>query len=158
MTKIEWLQILGRYQVMCQLPELPSEEYAEAMYDELKHLDARAVAYAVRRIIANETSYNRYPMLADINKWLPDFRSAMWDITLKGNELKRLQAQHVRENHCLYQYHICQIKRLLQDLTGDDTYRTLTDEQIKAAVQSKIKQHKDSVLGQSQPLLIAQEI
>lgn len=157
MTRTEFLQILSHYQTMCQLPELPSEAYADGMYEELKHLDARAVAYAVRRIIANEQSYNKYPMLADINKWLPDFRGATWDITLKGDELKRLQAQHIRETHALYNYHICQIKNLLLDLTGDNTYRKLTDEEIKKAVQTKIQAYKDTILNEYKPLLIAQE-
>lgn len=158
MTKTEFLQILSHYQTMCQLSELPDEAYAEGMYEELKHLDAREVAYAVRRIIAHEQSYNKYPMLADINKWLPDFRGETWNITLQGDELKRLQSQHVRETHVLYNYHISQIRRLLQDLTGDNTYRKLTDDEIKTAVQSKIKAHKDAVLNEYKPLLIAQEV
>lgn len=157
MTKSEWLNILSHYQVMCQLPELPAQEYVAAMYDELKHIDGQYVAYAVRQIIANETSYNRYPMLADINKWLPNFRPITWDTTVKGDELKRLQSQHIKETHVLYEAHRCQIRRLLKDLTGDDTYRKLTDEEITNAVRSTISAYKAKVLGKSQPLLLEKE-
>lgn len=153
MTKKEWMNILGYYKTMFQLDNLPDKEYTNAMYDELKHHDVRCIAYAVKEIIATETStYNKYPMLSQINAHLPDFRWQKHEINERVEELKKLLSENLRPNHWYYNTRRQRIQALTAYLTGTPK-DTITDSEIAKAQDDKLKSEINAFFGNDTKLL-----
>lgn len=138
MKKSEWLNILAYHKNMFQLEHLPDAGYVAAMYEELKNYDARFVAYAVNRIAHTEsTSFNRYPLLAQINQNLPDFSYERRELADKAARLKRLLSERYRSGHVFYDMTKKEIRNLSYFFTGVEK-ENITPEEIDTAVEIKL--------------------
>lgn len=138
MKKSEWLNILAYHKNMFQLEHLPDAGYVAAMYEELKNYDARFVAYAVNRIAHTEsTSFNRYPLLAQINQNLPDFSYERRELAGKADKLKQLLGEHYRPGHVFYEMTQKEIKSLSYFFT-DTAKENITPAEIDTAVEIKL--------------------
>ena len=137
MKKAEWLNILAYHKNMFQLEHLPDAGYVAAMYEELKKYDARFVAYAVNRIAHTEaTSFNRYPLLAQIIQNMPDFFYFLRELMDKSDRLKQLIAEKYPTGHPFNEFNRKEIRRLSYDLFGS-IKDGITTQEIDRAVERK---------------------
>lgn len=137
MKKCEWLNILAYYKKMFQLDHLPDTEYTAAMYDELRNYDTRFVAYAVNQIVRTDTtSFNRYPLLAQIMQNMPDFSYEKRELMDKSDRLKQLIAEKYPTGHPFNEFNRKEIRRLSYDLFGS-IKDGITTQEIDRAVERK---------------------
>lgn len=85
----ELTSFLVYYKALAQIDDLPAPEYIEAMYNELKDYDSRYIQYAFTQVSRNEMTFNKYPLLAQILKYIPDFSIDKGFIADDAREIKK---------------------------------------------------------------------